>query len=72
MQAPPLNDKSAARSNLANARWIALHFRTLPDPGDHPQVIVIAHRPSGPSSKQNSFRLGDDLTQRSGSERCGA
>src|ERR1700685_1494843 len=45
---------------------VAVHFRTLPDPRDNPQVIVVAHRPSGPSAKKNSLSLGNDLTQRSG------
>src|SRR5580704_16428261 len=31
---------------------------------------MVAHRPSRPSSQQNRFRLSDDLTERSCSERA--
>ena len=69
MQAPPLKDKSAARSNLAKARVVSVQFRTLTGSGDHPQVVVVAHRPSGPSSEEDRLRLGDHLAERSGRRR---
>ena len=70
MHAPPLKDKSAARSNFANAALSPCISGLLSNPGDNPQVIVIAHRPGGPSAKKNRLRLGDDLTERSGGKRA--
>src|SRR6202790_3155690 len=65
---PSPERQKSRQEHLGQSPLFPVRFQTLTGSSDHPQVVMVAHRPSSPSPEEDRLRLSDHLAERSDSE----